>query len=115
MAGGEFEVAVSVALVLEYETTLLRHLSASLLNERDVYDLIDFICAIAVRQRIFFLWRPFLRDPMDDLVLELALAAQCDAIVTHNVRDFRGAEKLGVRVLTPGRFLQELRGEKWAH
>lgn len=107
---GSYEVAVSVSLVLEYESALLRHLGASQLNERDVRDLIDYICEVATRHEIFFLWRPFLRDPSDDLVLELAVAAGCEAIVTHNVRDFGGAEKLGVRVLTPGRFVQELRG-----
>lgn len=52
---------------------------------------------------------------MDDLIVELAVAAQCDAVVTHNVRDFGGAEKLGLQVLTPGRFLQELRGQQWVH
>jgi predicted nucleic acid-binding protein len=105
-----FEMAVSVSLALEYEGTLLRHVAASTLDEGDVRDLVDYLCQVAVRQKIFFLWRPFLRDPGDDLVLELAVAAQCEAIVTHNVRDFRGTEKLGVRVLTPGEFLRELRG-----
>jgi len=75
--------------------------------------LIDYVCAVAVRQKIFFLWRPFLRDPGDDMVLELAVAAGCDAVVTHNVRDFSGAERLGVRILTPGKFLQEVRGKTW--
>jgi len=88
----------------------LRHVAESALDEDDVRDLIDYVCDVAIRQKIFFLWRPFLRDPGDDLVLELAVAAQCEAIVTHNVRDFRGIEQLGVRVLTPGEFLQELRG-----
>jgi predicted nucleic acid-binding protein len=110
---GAFDVAVSVSLVLEYEGVLLRHLPASPLDEKDVRVLIDYICDVAIRQEIFFLWRPYLRDPGDDLILELAVAAGCDAIVTHNVRDFGGAEKLGVRIVTPKQFLQELRGEKW--
>jgi predicted nucleic acid-binding protein len=110
---GAFDVAVSVSLVLEYEGVLLRHLAASSLDEKDVRVLIDYICDVAIRQEIFFLWRPYLRDPGDDLILELAVAAGCDAIVTHNVRDFGGAEKLGVRIVTPKQFLQELRGEKW--
>ena len=108
-----FEVAVSVSLVLEYESALLRHLPASPLDENDVRILIDYVCDVAIRQEIFYLWRPFLRDPGDDLVLELAVAAGCEAIVTHNVRDFQGAEKLGVRIVTPGQFLQELRGTAW--
>ena len=110
---GMFKVAVSVPLVLEYESTLLRHVAASPFTESDVRTLIDYICDVAVQQEVFFLWRPFLRDPCDDLVLELAMAARCEAIVTHNVRDFVGTEKLGVGVLTPGKFLQQLRGKIW--
>ena len=110
---GTFEVAVSVPLVLEYEDALLRHLVASPFTENDVRALIDYVCDVAIRQEVFFLWRPNLRDAGDDLVLELAVAARCEAIVTHNVRDFRGAEKFGVDVLPPGRFLQQLRGQTW--
>jgi len=110
---GTYEVAVSVPLVLEYEGALLRHVAASPFTESDVRTLIDYICDIAVPQEVFFLWRPFLRDPGDDLVLELAIAARCAAIVTHNVRDFRGAETLGVSVVTPGKFLHQLRGQIW--
>ncbi len=109
-----FEIVISVPLVLEYESVLLRHVAASTLEENDVRDFVDYICEVADRQDVFFLWRPFLRDAGDDLVLEVAVAAQCDAIVTHNVRDFVGAERLGVRVVTPGEFLRLLRGEKWA-
>jgi len=60
------------------------------------------------------LWRPVLRDPGDDLILELAVAANCDAIVTHNIRDFAGVGAFGLRLLTPGDFLRELGGTKWA-
>jgi putative PIN family toxin of toxin-antitoxin system len=110
---GVFDIAVSVSLVLEYESVLLRHVPASALTEQDIRDLIDYVCEVGVWQEIFFLWRPYLRDPNDDLILELAVAAGCDAVVTHNVRDFGGAERLGVRVVTPGTFLQNLRGTKW--
>lgn len=109
---GAFEIAVSVPLVLEYEDALLRHLDATALVETDIEDIIDYICSVAIRQEIFFLWRPLLRDPGDDLVLEVAVAAGCDAIVTHNARDFVGAGGLGVRVLSPGVFLNQLRGAK---
>lgn len=101
---------MSVSLVLEYESVLLRHTVESQLTERDVQVLVDYICDVATWQEIFFLWRPFLRDPNDDLILELAVAAGCSAIVTHNVRDFAGAEQLGIQVLTPQRFLELLRG-----
>lgn len=55
---------------------------------------------------MFFLWRPWLPDPKDDMVLEVAVAAGCRAVVTYNVADFRGAERLGVRVWTPQNLLK---------
>jgi putative PIN family toxin of toxin-antitoxin system len=109
---GQFEVAVSVPLVLEYEDALVRSISASPLSERDVTELVDYVCSVAVRQEIFFLWRPQLRDSGDDLVLEIAVASNCDAIVTHNVRDFAGAERFGIRVVDPRTFLVDLRSRK---
>jgi predicted nucleic acid-binding protein len=51
------------------------------------------------------LWRPFLRDPEDDLALELAVAANCEGIVTFNATDFAGAERFGLSVMTPRQFL----------
>lgn len=109
---GAFNIAVSVPLVLEYEDVLIRHLSGTRLSDTDVQDIIDYLCSVAVRQGIFYLWRPILRDPGDDLVLELAVAANCDAIVTHNVRDFAGVGRFGVGLLTPGDFLRALGGSK---
>lgn len=105
---GSFEIAVSVALALEYESVLLRHVVESHLTSHDVTNLVDFLCEIAAWQEIFFLWRPYLRDPNDDLVLELAVAASCDAVVTHNTRDFVGTERFGIEVLTPAAFLLRL-------
>jgi predicted nucleic acid-binding protein len=109
---GVFDIAVSVPLVLEYEDALLRHASASGLVASDVHDLVDYVCSVAVRQEIFFLWRPLLKDPNDDMVAELAVAAGCDAVVTHHVRDFAGIETFGLALLTPGMFLKQLRGVK---
>jgi hypothetical protein len=53
-----------------------------------------------------------LPDPKDDMIAELAVAAECPAIVTHNVRDFSGVDAFGIDVLTPAKMLQRLRGGK---
>jgi hypothetical protein len=60
-------------------------------------------------QEIHFLWRPFLPDADDDMVLELAFAAGCPHIITHNVKDFHGSEQLGVTAISPGEFLNTIR------
>ena len=109
---GAFEIAVSVPLILEYEDVLTRDLSEIGLTSEDVSAVIDYMCSVAIRQEIFFLWRPVLRDPGDDLVLEIAVAANCGAIITHNIRDFDRARQFGIRVLSPGAFLNELEGAK---
>jgi putative PIN family toxin of toxin-antitoxin system len=109
---GALEIAVSVPLVLEYESVLLRHAPATLLSENDIQDMIDYICGIAVRHEVFFLWRPQLKDPGDDFVLEIAVAANCDAVVTHNIRDFAGSGHFGVRAISPAQFLTIMRSNK---
>lgn len=109
---GTFDIAVSVPLVLEYESVLLRHLEATSLSEDDIQSLLDYICGVAVRQEVFFLWRPQLKDPGDDFVLEIAVAANCDAIVTHNIRDFAASRRLGVRAISPSQFLSVIGGAK---
>ncbi len=105
---GKFDINLSVSLVLEYEEAAKRVLKDLLLNENDIEDIIDYLCSVGNRKDIHFLWRPFLKDPDDDMILEIAVSSQCDAIVTHNVSDFSGAETLGIRILTPREFLQEI-------
>ncbi len=46
-----------------------------------------------------------MRDAGDEFVAELAVAARADAILTYNVRDFKGIEKFGIEVVTPKDFL----------
>lgn len=105
---GRFELVVSVALVLEYEAVGTRHLEASGLDAADLDAVLDYLCAVADRRRIHYLWRPTLRDPGDDLVLEVAVSGGASFIITFNERDFAGAERFGVRVSRPGPFLRAL-------
>mgnify|MGYP001787602441 CR=1 FL=1 len=101
-----FQPVVSVPLVLEYEMALKR---STELNEKDAEVIVDYLCQVADRRRINFLWRPFLRDPADEMVLEVAVEAEAEVIVTHNVHDFAGVEEeFGIRVLKPGAFLEWL-------
>jgi len=103
---GQFDIHLSVPLVLEYTEVLLRELPNLYLSREEVNDLIDFYCAVAVQHEIFFLWRPFLRDPKDEMVLELAVKAGCQSIITYNIRDFAGVEQFGLNLLEPSEFLR---------
>jgi putative PIN family toxin of toxin-antitoxin system len=105
---GKFEVNLSVPLVLEYEDTAKRLVGEIPLTERDVDDILDYLCSVAHHRRIYYLWRPFLSDPRDDMVLELVVTAECDFIVTFNQSDFVGVEQFGLATLTPKEFLQKI-------
>ncbi|MCP4357950.1 MAG: putative toxin-antitoxin system toxin component, PIN family [Chloroflexi bacterium] len=107
--GGKFGSNISVPLILEYEDVAKRKLDSISLLAEEVDDIIDYICTVANRQKIFYLWRPFLRDPKDDMVLELAVAARCHYIITFNMRDFYGVEEeFGIGVIKPKEFLQKI-------
>lgn len=108
VGGSQFEVAVSVPLVLEYESVLLGMLSKLHLERIDVDDFLNYICSVAHQQPVFFLWRPKLRDSKDDMVLELAVGSSSDVIVTFNQRDFEGCERFGIESMTPGNFIHHL-------
>lgn len=67
---------------------------------------------MAHHHKIYFLWRPTLVDVNDELVLELAVTARCEYIVTHNTSDFKGIDKFGIKAITPREFLQVIREVK---
>ena len=113
MIGDErWQLNLSVPLFLEYEDVCKRPAANLTLSVEEIDDVLDFICAQANLREIFYLWRPALPDPKDDFLLELAVEAQCDYIITFNVRDFAGAESFGVGVITPQEFLRRLEGHQ---
>jgi putative PIN family toxin of toxin-antitoxin system len=101
-----FQINLSVPLVLEYEDVLKRQADVLGLAHQEIDDILDYLCSVANRRRIFFLWRTFLSDPRDELVLELAVEAGCDRIVTYNQRHFLGVETFGLQAVTPPEFLR---------
>lgn len=102
---GEVTPVLSVPLVLEYEAVLKRQSRLLGLTLEDIDGLLDDLCVLGERRLVYYLWRPALRDPRDELVLEAAVAAGCLEVVTHNVRDFAGSEQFGVAVTTPRQWL----------
>ncbi len=95
---------LSVPLALQYEAVLTRpeHLAASGASLDEAMLLLNALCAVCTPVEISFLWRPMLRDPDDEMVLEVAVNGRADRLLTFNERHFAGAERLGVRIERPG-------------
>jgi putative PIN family toxin of toxin-antitoxin system len=113
---GSIPVAVSVALFLEYEDVLTRPEieAASWATREDVDAVLDAVVAQAkLVTPIHFSPRPFVADPGDEMVLECAMQAGAEAIVTLNTRDFAGLTPWpGIDVIGPGALLQRLKKEQ---
>ena len=107
-----FQICLSVALYAEWQSVLSRpeHLPPGA-NAEMALGFTRYLASIAHLQDVHFLWRPFLRDPDDDMVLECAIASGANTIVTHNLKDFVRARSLGVQAKTPGQFLKSLKGK----
>jgi len=101
----------NVALALEYEATcrLADHRVAAGLSPDDVEIFVDAVIAMLQPVETHFIWRPQLRDPGDELVLEAAVNGQADAIVTFNLRDFDAApSSFGIALLTPAEAIRRI-------
>jgi putative PIN family toxin of toxin-antitoxin system len=103
-----WKMNVSTALILEYEANLKKEYARQGLGLHLADDILNVIVVASNHRGIFFKWRPVLRDPNDDFVVELAVASGSDFVVTYNIRHFLEAEKLGVKTIRPGDFLQLL-------
>jgi putative PIN family toxin of toxin-antitoxin system len=104
---GKFQPNISVALALEYEDVLKRSDLLPDMRVADVDDFLDYIFKSSALVPFVLPRRPVLRDPGDESILEVAVECQA-IIVTHNKRDFAGAERFGISVLTPGQFLRTI-------
>ena len=103
---------ISNTLVTEYEDVLTRDKNIKQYNNLTINEIerfLDDICLISHHQKIYFLWRPFLKDSNDDMVLEVAVNAGAKAIITFNPKDFKGVkEKFNIEILTPKEFLKNI-------
>lgn len=98
----QIQLHVSTPLIAGYDEILQRELPHVAFQE-----VVNYICQVAIKHKIFYLWRPLLKDPDDDFLLELAVKSQA-SIVTWNVKDFKAANKFGIQVITPKALLIEL-------
>lgn len=105
-----FQIALSVALYTEWQDVMSRpeHLPLGM-GPDDARGFLRYLASVAHLQDVYYLWRPFLRDHDDDMVLECAVASGSRYLVTHNLRDFQRITQLGVQPVTPAQFLALLR------
>ena len=106
-----FTLLVSVAMMLEYEAVLTRpaNLKEAGANREDVGNILDALGLVLTPARNPFLWRPQLKDPSDEMVLETAVNGQADALVTFNLKHLQAAtNRLGIRVCQPGIIWREI-------
>ena len=111
ISDGKVRAHLSLPLLLQYWDVLTRNIDVLQTNAEDIATVIGRLCHLGHYHEIYYLWRPFLPDRKDDLILELAVAARCSHIVTHNIRDFRGVESFGIKASSPIEFIQEF-GDK---
>jgi putative PIN family toxin of toxin-antitoxin system len=106
---------ISNTLVVEIEAVLKRPSNKEKidnLSDEEIDRFIDALCLISDHQKINFLWRPFLRDSQDDMVLETAFNAGADAIITYNIKDFANVEEsMGIKVMIPKELLHHIGGK----
>ena len=110
LPNGAYKPNISVPLFFEYESVAKRAGLVSGLTFEEVNAILDYILSESSIRKIFYLWRPFLKDPKDDLVIEVAVESRSEYIITFNKRDYNGIEKFGIKAVTPQEFLAEMRG-----
>ena len=105
LPSSKIEIFLSVPLYTEYQDVLSRGRFSNIYTDEEILGFLRYFCKICIHLDIFYLWRPILKDPKDDMVLELAVAGNCDYIVTHNVKDFAGLDNFKPKPITPRRFI----------
>jgi putative PIN family toxin of toxin-antitoxin system len=111
-----FVLLASVPLMLEYEAVLTRpeQLAKTGLNARETNAILDALAAVMDEPvNLRFLWRPRLKDPADEMVLDTVVNGHADRLVTFNVRHLgEAAAEFGIHTGPPGEILREIRGVK---
>lgn len=108
---GQLGMLTSVALFTEYESVLMRpeQLRATRHSASTMQWVLEELAERVLRVQGWFQWRPQVRDPADEMVLEAAVNGRAEALITFNLRDFGDAPaRFGVVLATPGQFLRSL-------
>jgi len=109
---GKIDVLASVPLMIEYEAVLTRpeQLEAIGLSSMQVNEILDVPAKVVIPVHLGFFWRPMLKDPADEMVLETAVNGRADRLVTFNIRHLAAAARdFGVRVVRPREAWKEVK------
>lgn len=106
LESGKFKINLSVPLVVEYEDVLKRNDNKLVFTNKKIDKYLDYLCKVGNLHDIFFLWRPILKDPKDDMILELAIKSNCQYIVTYNKSDFHKTDRFGISLANAKEFLR---------
>jgi len=102
----KFQPVVSVPLYFEYQDVLTRPGNMTGASSADdIKEFLRYFCSISHQQDVYFLWRPWLTDPRDEMVLEAAVASRSEYIITYNRRHYTDVQSFGISVVTPAAFL----------
>ncbi|HBA86187.1 MAG TPA: putative toxin-antitoxin system toxin component, PIN family [Verrucomicrobia bacterium] len=103
-----FVTCISAPLIFEYEATAKREQRPKKPAEKDIDDILDYLCAVGEAVKTSYLWRPMAKDPQDEMLVELAVAGGCGRIITFNKRDLPDVGRIGIKLQTPKEFLMEM-------
>jgi putative PIN family toxin of toxin-antitoxin system len=104
---GLYRPVLTVPLFMEYEDVLKRPELNTVFSDHEMTRILNAIVSEAHLQEVYYLWRPLLKDPGDDHVLEAAVASKARRVITFNKKDFSKAEQFGITLSTPYEYLKE--------
>ena len=111
LMAGRWVAVIENHLFTEYEEILKRHASHITMTFDEIDRALDGLCVLAERWKLCPGWIPVLRDPDDEPILQLAFEARVPYITSRNARDFAGAERFGIQVISPSDFLKLIRSQ----
>lgn len=111
LLAGRWIAVIENHLSTEYEEILKRHTADITPTFDEIDRALDGLCVLAERRKLCPGWIPVLPDADDEPILQLAFEAQVPYIITRNARDFAGAERFGIQVISPSEFLKLIRSQ----